>query len=150
VYKFREMLPSDIPAAFHVRTSTTENALTVQELEEDYELTPETLAEAMKTSVKGWVCETGEELIGFAMGDPEEYELTVLAVLPEHEGNGIGTRLLAAVESWLSNIGADEIWLVTTPNSSLRAYRLYVSQGWIPTGEIIDEDEKFIKPSNRG
>jgi ribosomal protein S18 acetylase RimI-like enzyme len=146
MYLFREMLPADIPAAFHVRTSTIENALTMQELEEDYELTPETLAEAMKASAKGWVCETDNEVIGFAMGDPEEYELTVLAVLPKYEGHGIGRRLLAEVESWLFGLGSDEIWLATTPNSSLRAYRLYVSQGWIPTGEIIDEDEKFIKP----
>lgn len=149
MYKFREMLVTDIPAAFRVRTSTIENALTMQELTEDFELTPETLTESLKTSAKGWVCECEDEVVGFAMGDSAEHELTVLAVLPHYEGNGIGKRLLTEVESWLFSLGGDEIWLVTAPNSSLRAYGLYVSQGWIPTGEILGEDEKFVKLRSR-
>lgn len=145
MYKIRAMHSTDIPSAFHIRTSTLENALTLVELEEDYGLTPETLADAMKVSAKGWVCEADGQVIGFAMGDSQEREVTVLAVLPECEGNGIGRRLLAEVESWLFELGNDDLWLVTTPNPTLRAYKLYVSQGWSPTGEIVDEDETFIK-----
>ncbi|HEB28062.1 MAG TPA: GNAT family N-acetyltransferase [Porticoccus sp.] len=145
MYHYREMCLADIPAAFHVRTSTIENPLTLQELEQDYELTPESLAQAMKASSKGWVCEDDNQVVGFAMGDPYEGELTVLAVLPKHEGNGIGKRLLATVESWLLESGCDELWLLTTPDPTLRAYKLYLSKGWTATGEIIDEDEKFVK-----
>ncbi len=150
MYKFREMTLLDITAAFHVRTSTTENAITMLELVDDYDLTSETVAKAMETSAKGWVCETeNNEVVGFAMGDSEEYELTVLAVLPKHEAKGIGKKLLTEVESWLFRLGADKIWLVTTPDPSLRAYKLYLSHGWKPTGEIIGKDEKFVKYSNR-
>ena len=120
---FRQMALHDIPAAFDVRTSTLENALTMEELEEDYELTPESLASAMQGTAKGWVCETGSKVVGFAMGDRANAELTVIAVLPEYEGRGIGKRLLGEVESWLFSFGHDELWLVTTPARELRPER---------------------------
>ena len=141
---FREMEIYDVPAAFDVRTSTKENALTLEELEEDYELTPETLASAMRSTAKGWVCEADSKVVGFAMGDSANAELTVIAVLPDYEGRCIGKRLLSKVENWLFSLGYDELWLVTTPDPELRAYNFYVKRGWVPTGEIIDEDEKFL------
>jgi ribosomal protein S18 acetylase RimI-like enzyme len=149
LYLFREMTVADIEAAFEIRTSVVENALTIQQLEEDFDLTPETLAAAMQESAKGWVCELETRVVGFAMADGDEGELTVLAVLAEYEGNGIGKRLLAAAESWLIEQGHKEIWLVTTPDPTFRAYNLYQSQGWTPTGEILDDDEKFVKPVNQ-
>ncbi len=141
---FRQMSVTDIPAAFHVRTSTVENALTVLELEEEYALTPGTLAEAMQGSAGGWVCEVDGQVVGFAMGDSDSGELTVIAVLPAFERCGIGKRLLAEVEAWLFESGHDELWLVTTRDTTLRAYGFYVSRGWISTGEIVEGDEKFV------
>jgi ribosomal protein S18 acetylase RimI-like enzyme len=149
LYLFREMTATDINAAFKIRTAAVENALTIQQLEEDYDLTPETLAAAMQDSAKGWVCEVENRVVGFAMVDSDEGELTVLAVLAEYEGIGIGTRLLAAAESSLIEQGHEEIWLVTTPDPTFRAYNLYKSQGWTPTGEMFDGDEKFVKPVNQ-
>jgi GNAT superfamily N-acetyltransferase len=143
--QFRKMTAADIDAAFRIRTSTTENALSLQDLEEDYGLTPQTLATALQGSASGWVCEVDAQVVGFAMGDSEAGELTVIAVLAEHEGNGIGRRLLAEVESWLFGLGHEAIWLVTSPDPSFRAYQLYLSQGWRATGVIIEEDEKFVK-----
>jgi GNAT superfamily N-acetyltransferase len=78
------------------------------------------------------------------MGDSTNAELTVIAVLPDYEGRGIGKRLLSEVENWLFSLGHKELWLVTTPDPDLRAYNFYVKRGWVPTGEIIDEDEKFV------
>ena len=143
--KYREMTLDDIHAAFRVRTSTVENPLTMQRLRDHYNLTPETLAEAIQGSLKGWVCEVDNEVVGFAMGDSQAGELSVLAVLPEQEGKGIGKNLLELVEQWLKQHGHNEIWLMTTPDPTLRAYALYKSKGWVPTGEIMDEDEKFVK-----
>ena len=53
----REMELHDVPAAFFVRTATQENAITMDDLKQNHELTPETLALAMQGKVKGWVCE---------------------------------------------------------------------------------------------
>ncbi|MEM6583041.1 MAG: GNAT family N-acetyltransferase [Pseudomonadota bacterium] len=138
------MTSSDIADAFSIRISTIENALTLTELEEDYELTPESLAEAMEGSVRGWVGEVDSKVVGFAMGDNVTGELTVIAVRPEFEGMGIGTALLGKVENWLFTEGHRELWLLTTPDPDLRAYQLYTANGWIATGEIIEDDEKFV------
>lgn len=140
----REMELHDVPAAFFVRTSTQENALTMDELKQYYELTPTTLALAMQGTVKGWVCEVEDKVVGFAMGDSSNAELTVIAVLSEYEGRGIGGRLLSEVENWLFSSGHSKLWLVTTPDSGFRAYNFYIAKGWVPTGEIFEEDEKFV------
>ena len=139
------MTAADLPEVFNIRISTKENSITMSELEEHHGLTPKTLAGAMRGSVKGWVCETDGKIVGFAMGDGETGEMTVLAVLPEYERRGIGKALLARVQGWLFDSGHEELWLVTTPNPDFRAYGFYQSQGWRATGEIVGgEDEKFV------
>lgn len=143
---FREMTVSDLPEVFSVRVSTKENSVTMQELEKEYELTPRSLAAAMLINMRGWVCEVDGRIVGFAMGDNQSGEMTVIAVLSEYEERGIGRRLLAKVRDWLFQSGFDEIWLVTTPDPSFRAYGFYLSQGWTATGEYIEEEEgeRFI------
>lgn len=73
--KVREMEIDDIPATFAVKLSTVENAVTMPELERDYGITPHSLSEAMKSHVKGWVCEDAASTVGFAMGDNEVLKL---------------------------------------------------------------------------
>ena len=141
----REMTATDLPEVFAVRVSTLENTITMQALEEEYELTPETLAEALKHSAKGWVCEIDGKITGFAMGDRDSGEMTVLAVLPGFEKCGIGKQLLDCVRDWLFDSGHKELWLLTAPDPSFRAYGFYQAQGWVATGELVDgEDEKFV------
>ena len=50
---YRQMRTDDLPAVFDVRLSTVENAVTMEELERDYGITPPSLSEAMKSHVKG-------------------------------------------------------------------------------------------------
>lgn len=150
MFTLRVMTAKDIPEAFSIRTSTIENALTLAELEEDYGLTPDSLGAAMKGSACGWVGEVDGKAVGFAMGDGATGEITVIAVRPEFEGLGLGTELLQTVQSWLFSKGHQELWLLTTPDPNLRAYKLYVAKGWSATGEIIDEDEKFVLLSPSG
>ena len=137
---------ADIPDVFAVRVSTAENSVSMKELEEEYELTPATLVAAMQVSTKGWVYEIDDKIVGFAMGDSESGEMTVIAVLSEYERRGIGRALLGKVSDWLFDLGHDEIWLLTTPDPSFRAYGFYLSQGWTATGLIIEEEEaeKFV------
>jgi ribosomal protein S18 acetylase RimI-like enzyme len=141
---FRQMSVLDIPEAFEVRISTVENVVSIQELEDEYGLTPETLAVAMSGSSQGWVCTEDERIVGLAMGDQETGEMSVVAVRPEYEGRGIGGKLLNLVQDWLFESGHDELWLVTTPDPGFRAYGFYISRGWRPTGDIDDGDEKFV------
>jgi GNAT superfamily N-acetyltransferase len=45
-------------------------------------------------------------------GDGETCEILVLAVLPEYEGRGIGSKLLAHVVEWLRSVGFNT-WLIS-------------------------------------
>lgn len=141
---YREMRIGDLPAAFELRLSTVENAITLEELEIDYGITPQSLAEAMQSDVKGWLCEVSGEAVGFAMGDRANGEVQVVAVRPGYEGRGIGKALLARVRDWLFAEGHDEIWLLANPDPTIRAYGFYRKLGWRATGARKGDDEVMI------
>ncbi len=143
---YRQMEISDLPLAFAVRLSTKENAITMEELEQDYGITPESLSEAMKSNVKGWLCEDDGEVVGFSMGDLSNGEVQVVAVLPDYERRGIGKNLLAHVQSWLFSEGHKEIWLLANPDPSIRATGFYRKLGWHATGILRGDDEVLKLP----
>jgi ribosomal protein S18 acetylase RimI-like enzyme len=131
---YREMNIYDLPEVFLVRLSTRENNVTITELEEDYGITPESVAEAMKTNVKGWVCEVSKKVVGFSMGNRTTGEVEVIAVLPDYEGRDIGKKLLSLAQEWLFASGQKEIWLYSNPDPDTRAYGFYRRLGWKSTG----------------
>ncbi len=126
----RQITHADIPALFHVRPRTRENALTLEELRA-LGITPETVAAWMGGSTQGWLWEElPNEVVGFCMADRESAELLVIALLPEYEGRGIGGRLMHQAESWLADSGCKVAWLTTDLDSTLRAYGFYRHRGW--------------------
>ena len=142
--RYRKITVEDLPAVFSVRLSTIENAITMKELEEDYGITPHSLAEAMRSHVSGWLCEDSGIVVGFSMGDRSNGEVLVVAVLPEYEGNGIGKALLSQVQNWLYSAGYREIWLCSNRDPNLRAYGFYRKLGWQATGRMKGDDEIMI------
>ena len=65
----REMRIADICATLKLRQSTIENAITIEELERDYNVTPQAIGAVMQAGDQaGWVCEEGGRVVGFAMG----------------------------------------------------------------------------------
>ena len=141
---FREMKISDLPEAFAVRLSTVENAVTMEELEEDYGITPVSLSAAMRSHVKGWLCEDTGKVVGFAMGDRSNGEVQVVAVLPDYEGRAIGKTLLDRVTAWLFSAGHEEIWLLANPDPGVRAHGFYRKLGWQATGSRKGDDEVMV------
>ena len=111
MFTFRQMTPDDIPAVLAVRFATRENAVTLEELAQDYGITPASIAQAMQSDVRGWLCETEGQVVAFAMGDRSNGEVQVVAVLPDFEGRSLGKFLLGEVVRWLFAEGHDEIWL---------------------------------------
>lgn len=144
---FRTLTPADIPAVLEVRFSTRENAVTLEILRDHYGITPESLADALSGRVKGWLCEEHGKAVGFAMGDGATGEVQVVAVRPDHEGRGIGKRLLTMVQDWLFSEGHKEIWLLANPDPGIRASGFYRNLGWRKTGEIKGHD-KVLKLSD--
>ncbi|MBE9098247.1 GNAT family N-acetyltransferase [Vacuolonema iberomarrocanum] len=141
---YRQIRISDLPAVFDLRLSTIENAITMEELERDYGITPKSLAEAMQSTVKDWLCEVQGSVVGIAMGDRANGEVLVVAVRPGYEGSGIGKHLLSEVSTWLFSEGHSKIWLYSNPDKSLRAYGFYRKLGWQFKGEMVDGEEVLV------
>ena len=127
--KFREITAADVPALFYVRTRTRENALTLEELER-LGINPQRVTENLGKSTKGWVCDDSDRVVAFTMADRATGEFLVIAVLPEYEGKGVGDRLMAMAEEWLTTSGCTRAWLTTDIDPSLRAYGFYRNRGW--------------------
>jgi ribosomal protein S18 acetylase RimI-like enzyme len=139
----REIASEDVPALFEVRVATRENAYTREELAA-LGITEASVRERLRTTHGGWLCEMGGKVVGFSMADSTTGELWVIAVLPEFEGRGIGSRLLRMAEEWLWGRGLEESWLTTSVDISLRAYGFYKKQGWTDR-EIRDGLRYMVK-----
>lgn len=126
----RRIEHQDVPALFVVRVATRENVLSLDQLA-SLGITEATIHEEIEGSHAGWLYEDQGRVVAFAMGDYEGKELTVIAVLPDYEKQGIGGQLLTQVENWLKSKGCDEICLSTDLDVKLRAYGFYRKWGWV-------------------
>jgi GNAT superfamily N-acetyltransferase len=127
---FRLIEEGDLPGLFDLRAVTRENPFSREALRE-LGITEASTAEKLRTTHRGWLAEVGGRKAGFAIGDGSTGELTVIAVAPGFEGNGIGSRLLKTVEAWLASKGREELWLWTSSDPKARAYSFYLRRGWI-------------------
>ena len=131
--RFRAIAPSDVPALFVVRTAARENPFSLEALRA-IGITEASVREKLASIHRGWLAEVGGRIVGFAMGDSATGELLVVAVLPAHEGRGIGRTLLTLVQDWLWSNGWSELWLTTGPEKTTRAFHLYCRLGWRDCG----------------
>lgn len=128
----REMRVDDIPDVFRIRTSVTENFLSIAQLEELY-ITPASIASALSRDTKGWVAEESGRVVAFIIADITSVSIFALFVLSPYEGKGLGSRLLQKAVAWLQlEERGPTIWLTTT--SGTRALRFYQRHGWIVAG----------------
>ena len=132
----RAAVLTDVEGIFHVRTSVTENVLTLQQLEE-MEITYSSVAAMIAQSRCAWVAVEAERIVGFSMTIPEEGCVFAVFVLPSYEGMGIGKRLLKAAEDELFK-EHPTIWLET--GKSTRAAEFYRRMGWRNEINIGDGD----------
>ncbi len=136
--------PQDLPAIIEVRASTRENPFSREALQA-LGITEESTARLLRTTHRGWLCEEAGRITGFAIGDGKTGELWVIAVRPESEGRGVGSRLIARVEDWLWSHGWQEIWLWTSADRGKRAFTFYLKRGWFVTeskGDTIHMKKK--------
>ena len=132
----RPIESDDIDEIISIRGRTRQNAISEESLVA-LGITADVVAEKLRTTHRGWLCEDGKTIAGFAIGDGTTGELWVIAVLPEFERRGVGSRLLNVVEEWLWSVGNDELWLWTSTDEGLRAFSFYVGRGW-RKGEVKD------------
>ncbi len=140
--EIREITENDVPCLFTIRAATRENTISKKELAE-LGITEKSVLTMLNTTHRGWFCVEDDQAVGFAMGNRENGEMWVIAILPDYENRGIGKELLSRVEAWLWSEGRTEIWLTTDVDTTLRAYGFYRKQGWVDNG--IKDDLRYMK-----
>ena len=141
---FRETQVGDIEDMFSVRARTRQNPISKEHLA-TYGITSASSAADMASGkMKGWGCFHHAALVGFCNGDSTTGEVLVLAVLPEYEGNGIGTRLLSHVVEWLRSMGFQQPWLAASPDPRIRAHGFYRALGWQPSGRSLGNGDEIL------
>ena len=139
---YRQIKETDLPELFKLRVATWHNAHGEEELQA-LGITQESTARLLQQSHRGWLAELDGRPVGFAMGDKRSGEMWVIAVLKEHEGQGVGRRLLALVEDWLFTEGCDPLWLTTDPDENVRAVGFYRYLGW--EDWKIQDGDRFMR-----
>jgi GNAT superfamily N-acetyltransferase len=90
---------------------------------------------------KGWVAETDNTIIGFAIADLKENSVWALFVHPLHDKKGAGKKLHELMLNWYFEQTKTTLWLGTSPNT--RAEIFYRKNGWIETGMHGSKEIKF-------
>lgn len=147
---FRETRVDDIEGMFTVRARTRQNPMSKDQLA-SYGITSETNAANLANGrIKGWVCFHDSTLVGFCNGNTATGEVLVIAVLPEYEGKGVGTRLLSFAVEWLCSSGFKKLWLAASPDPGIRAHGFYRSLGWRASGKTLENGDQILEwePNN--
>lgn len=133
---FREATPKDIPQIQVVRHAVKENTLSNPDL-----VTDQDCFEFITNRGKGWVAETGKEIVGFAIADLQDNNIWALFIKPEFEAQGIGKHLQEIMLEWYFAQGKEYVWLGTAPNT--RAAIFYRKSGWTQNGINGPNEIKF-------
>jgi GNAT superfamily N-acetyltransferase len=146
--EFREISARDLDELFVVRAATRQNAMSKERLAE-LGITPASIGAALAAgTTKGWVGVSDSRIVGFCMGDRVNGEVLVLAVLPDFEGQSIGSTLLSTVVDWLRSFNPPRVWLGASADPETRAHGFYRAAGWRPVGETdAHGDEVLVLPS---
>ncbi len=133
---FREAELRDIKGLMDVRMSVKENMLNTPAL-----VTDEICADYLTGRGKGWLCETDNRVVGFAIADLVDNSIWALFVRPEYEGKGIGKALQTIMLNWYFKQGKQSVWLTTALNT--RAEKFYRMTGWKETGYTKTGEIRF-------
>lgn len=134
--RYREATNGDISEIQRIRNSVKENVLS-----DPTSVTDEACREYLSVRGKGWVCESHDGIVGFAIADLMDDNIWALFLNPEFEGKGIGRKLHNLMLDWYFSTGKERVWLGTSPNT--RAAVFYRKMGWTETGVHGDDEIRF-------
>ena len=133
---FREAKAADIKQIQIVRNSVTENTLSSPDL-----VTDKDCLEFITRRGKGWVCEIGNQIVGFSIADLKDKNIWALFLIPEFEKKGIGKKLHKIMLDWYFEQTKSNVWLGTSPKT--RAETFYRKAGWTEIGIHGNGEIKF-------
>lgn len=99
-----------------------------------------------------FVAELDGQVVGTAAGGDSSYTgtaaLTSLWVDARSRGHGIGDQLVNAVLEWANAAGFSRVLLWVTDGNS-HAEALYLRNGFVRTGDVVDEPRREFEMSRR-
>lgn len=132
----REAKIEDIKQIQIVRNSVKENTLSNPSL-----VTDEDCKQYLTERGKGWVCDIGGEIVGFAIVDLQENNIWALFLDPKFEKKGNGQKLHNQMLDWYFAQTKVKVWLGTAFNT--RAEKFYRKAGWTEVGTHGTQEIKF-------
>lgn len=142
---YRRAKPEDAPDCLSLRGKTRENAFSVEQLAA-LGVTLDTWQAAIDDgSLPGYVATVDDVLVGYCFGDRQTGEIVVLALLPAHEGNGLGKALLDLTVDHFRSLGFDRLFLGCSTDPNVRSYGFYRHLGWRSTGKLDDAGDEVLE-----
>ena len=132
---FRPATARDIASCIDIRGRTRENAIPAARLAQLGITEASWSGQVQRGELQGFVVEDGSTLVGYCFGDVATGEIVVLALLPTHEGLGLGRQLLTSTVDHLRSLGHARLFLGCSDDPSHRSHGFYRRLGWQPTGE---------------
>jgi GNAT superfamily N-acetyltransferase len=133
---YREAQVADIPQYMTVRMAVRENQLSSPD-----RVTEQDNIDYLTKRGKGWVCEVGGQIVGFAIADLQDHSIWALFVHPDYEQQGIGRQLHRLMLDWYFSQTTHPVWLSTSPGT--RAEEFYRRHGWRETGRTTSGEVRF-------
>lgn len=144
-YVLRVATPNDVEECIAIRGRTRHNAISASELAARG-ITAETWGRDVETgTLPGYVCTLHDHVVGYCFGHYKTGEVVVLALLPDHEGRGIGKALLQAVIGDFRASGFKRLFLECAADPSVRSFGFYRHLGWRPTGEQVAHGDEILE-----
>ncbi len=143
----RPALPSDIAACIDLRGRTRENAVSAARLAELGITEASWSAQVRSGELPGFIAVVHDTMAGYCFGDAGTGEIVVLALLPAHEGRGLGRQLLDRTVAHLASLGHRRLFLGCSSNPAHRSFGFYRRLGWTPTGQRdrLGDDELELR-----
>ncbi|MFT5515882.1 MAG: ribosomal protein S18 acetylase RimI-like enzyme [Rhodothermales bacterium] len=143
--EFRLAVPDDSRDCLIIRGQTRENAASAEHLAA-IGVTEESWAEGVGNgSLVGYVCTESDSIVGYCFGRTASGEVIVLALLPTHEGDGIGRHLMDLVVKHFFDAGHRRLVLGCNPNPAVRSYGFYRHLGWTSTGNFDRAGDEILE-----
>ena len=143
--EIRRALPEDAPSCEHMLELRRENAISPERVRH-YGITEQSWAEDIRTDAfPGSVCHSKSKLLGYPFGARASGEVVVLALLPQAESQGLGSRLLTLLVQELLASGHTQLFLGYLPDTSSRSYGFYRHLGWQSTGTFDRAGDEILE-----
>ncbi|HEX2543038.1 MAG TPA: GNAT family N-acetyltransferase [Caldimonas sp.] len=142
---YRAATPEDVPECIELRGRTRENAIPADRLAAMGITEASWSGDVRSGLLPGYVCTQGEAIVGYCFGDTGSGEVVVLALLPEHEGRGIGKHLLGLVVEHLARSGHARLYLGCSADPRTRSHGFYRHLGWQSTGSIDANGDEVLE-----